>query len=412
MPRRKRVPKYGLHKSTGQARVVINDEHVYLGAYGSPQSREKYARLIAEHFSVPEPCGSQTKNQNTFPSISVNELLLSYWRFAEGWYVQDGKPTKELANIKDAMRPLRALYSHTPANAFGPRALKAVREYMIEVEDLSRGVVNSRINRIRRVFKWAVSEETIAPSVYEGLRTVDGLRYGRNSSRETEPVKPVPRAWVEATQQFVAPQIADMLELQWLTGMRSQDVVQIRPCDIDTRGDIWIYTPPAHKTRYRGHSRVIPLGPKARAIIKRYLDRPLDAHLFSPREADTWRRRQLRQLAGKNRKTPIYPSELRRRERLAQLRRRRTEESPLRDHYDTATYYRAVTYGIKKARKAGTTIPHWFPNQLRHSKATEVRKHYGIEAAQVVLGHSRADVTQVYAERNLDLAKRVAGETG
>ena len=50
----------------------------------------------------------------------------------------------------------------------------------------------------------------------------------------------------------------------------------------------------------------------------------------------------------------------------------------------------------------------WHPNQLRHLFATVVRKEHGLEAAQVLLGHARADVTQVYAERNEELASRVA----
>ena len=54
----------------------------------------------------------------------------------------------------------------------------------------------------------------------------------------------------------------------------------------------------------------------------------------------------------------------------------------------------------------------WCPNRLRHSAATEIRKQYGLEAAQVVLGHAAADVTQVYAERDLELARRVIGEAG
>jgi site-specific recombinase XerC len=54
----------------------------------------------------------------------------------------------------------------------------------------------------------------------------------------------------------------------------------------------------------------------------------------------------------------------------------------------------------------------WHPNQLRHTYATGVRKLYGLEAAQVLLGHARADVTQVYAERDWGLALRVAAEAG
>lgn len=36
----------------------------------------------------------------------------------------------------------------------------------------------------------------------------------------------------------------------------------------------------------------------------------------------------------------------------------------------------------------------------------------GPEAAQVALGHARADVTQLYAEKNLALAATVAAEMG
>jgi site-specific recombinase XerC len=50
-------------------------------------------------------------------------------------------------------------------------------------------------------------------------------------------------------------------------------------------------------------------------------------------------------------------------------------------------------------------IPHWHPNQLRHTAATMIRRDYGLEAAQVILGHSKADVTQIYAER--DAAKAI-----
>jgi site-specific recombinase XerC len=52
------------------------------------------------------------------------------------------------------------------------------------------------------------------------------------------------------------------------------------------------------------------------------------------------------------------------------------------------------------------------PNQLRHSFATRVRRPHGLEAAQVLPGHSRADVNQVYAERDERLAAAVAAKIG
>ena len=54
----------------------------------------------------------------------------------------------------------------------------------------------------------------------------------------------------------------------------------------------------------------------------------------------------------------------------------------------------------------------WHPNQLRHTFATKVRKAHGLEAAQVLLGHSRADVTQIYAEKNEALAVAIAAAMG
>ena len=54
----------------------------------------------------------------------------------------------------------------------------------------------------------------------------------------------------------------------------------------------------------------------------------------------------------------------------------------------------------------------WSPNQLRHAAATEIRREFGLEAAQVILGHSQANVTQVYAERDLAKGLEVARQIG
>jgi len=341
----------------------------------------------------------------------INELILAYWRFAKTYYVKDGKPTKELACMRDALRMVRRLYGRTAAAQFGPKSLKNVRQHMID-SSLARGVINLRVSRIKRVFKWAVAEELVPPSVYHGLQAVSGLRYGRTEARETEPVKPIAEEHVLALLPFVAPPVAAMVQLQWLTGMRSCEIVIMRPCDIDMTGEVWVYEAYDHKNRWRGHRKLVTLGPRAQAIIRPFLDRDTEAFLFSPREAEAWRLANRPVHYKANRKTPIYPSELRAREKAKQARRRRKSKRPKRDHYDTDSYRRAVVYGLNKARKAGAEIPHWHPHQLRHSRGTEIRQKYGIEAAQVALGHARADVTQVYAERNLELAKRIAKEMG
>jgi hypothetical protein len=52
---------------------------------------------------------------------------------------------------------------------------------------------------VKRVFKWAAAEEFVPITVYQALRTLAGLRKGRTEARESEPVKPVDLAHVNAT---------------------------------------------------------------------------------------------------------------------------------------------------------------------------------------------------------------------
>ena len=65
-----------------------------------------------------------------------------------------------------------------------------------------------------------------------------------------------------------------------------------------------------------------------------------------------------------------------------------------------------------RQRSEENQLPKWSPNRLRHTAATEIRGTFGLEAAQVALEHSQADVTQIYAEKDLTLAAEVARKIG
>jgi site-specific recombinase XerC len=141
-------------------------------------------------------------------------------------------------------------------------------------------------------------------------------------------------------------------------------------------------------------------------------DCPTD-YYFSPRRSvERFHARR-----GADRMTPKYASHMARN----QTKRVAAPARVPGNIYTVTSYGRAVGKAVVRAnqrreRMAGEgqydPVPHWHANQLRHSHATTVRRRYGIEAAQVALGHERADVTQVYAERNLALAVKVAAETG
>ena len=162
------------------------------------------------------------------------------------------------------------------------------------------------------------------------------------------------------------------------------------------------YSPASHKTSHHGRARRIPLGPQAQTILRPYLDREPEAYCFSPHES---RRRQYQGMR-ESRQTPVQPSQVNR-------QKRRPKRQP-GGSYDKDSYNRAVARACDKADLAAhkgnpdvsaekRLVPRWSPNRLRHSVGTRVRQRFGIEGAQLLLGHASANVTEVYAER--DMAK-------
>jgi hypothetical protein len=145
-----KVPSYRLHKQSGQAIVTLNGRDHLLGRHGTPESQSEYNRLIAEWIAG----GRQLPKAGAV--LTVSELIIAFWRHAEIYYRKpDGTPTSEQDSFRDALRPLRRLYAETRAADFGPRALKALRESMIQL-GWCRTHINKQIARIKRVFKWGV----------------------------------------------------------------------------------------------------------------------------------------------------------------------------------------------------------------------------------------------------------------
>ena len=122
------IPSYRLHKATGQAVVTLNAKDFYLGPWKSVASRLEYDRLIAEWASN----GRQLPSTVDCGALSIAELLAAYLTFAKTYYSRDGPPTSEYTCMKDAIRPVHTLYSRTAVQDFGPLALKAVRQTMID----------------------------------------------------------------------------------------------------------------------------------------------------------------------------------------------------------------------------------------------------------------------------------------
>ncbi len=396
MPKKKpkrppKTPKYRLHKASGQGYVELDGRNIYLGKYELPETRTAYHAKIAEWEA----------NGRTLPvppeEITVVELLARFWEHAKGYYRRpDGANTGELGNYRTVVKILRELYGPTKAMDFGPRALKTVRQRLIDRGN-TRKTINKQTGRIRNIFRWAVAEESVEPSVHQKLVAVTNLKFGRTEARETPEVPPVPEPHIEAVRPHLSRQVWAMIQLQELTGARPGDLVIMRPVDIDTGGTVWEYRPQTHKTSYRGHKRIVFLGPKAQEVVRQFLDRPITAFMFSPREAEAERRAALHA----ERKTPLPCGN-----RPGTNKKRKPKRKP-GERYTTDTYRRAIQRACEKAG-----ISKWHPHQLRHNAGARVRREAGIEAAQVVLGLKSIRVTEVYAKVARDKAARVLERIG
>jgi integrase len=165
------------------------------------------------------------------------------------------------------------------------------------------------------------------------------------------------------------------------------------------------------------------LVPKPKASWLRYLARDAEAYCFRPCDSEAKRRAENEA----HRKTPVSCGNVR-----GSNRKHKPQQKP-GERYTTDSYRRAIHracdkafphpklgYAMKSSFTEGQEAElrrwqpqhRWSPNRLRHTAATEIRREFGLEAAQVILGHSQANVTQVYAERDLAKGLEVARQIG
>lgn len=396
-----KLPKLTHNKASGRARVRIRGKDVYLGRWGTPEAEEAYRRLCVDLLEGrdPSPATKSRDADDDGGPLTVAGLILAFKRWAEEQHVgPDGEPTGYLENLRLGLRLWRERYGLTPVEQFGGRQLAELREAMIAKGWARKNTIGKRVNMVRQVVRWGVSRDLVHPDVLARLTALEPLRPGRGGAKETEPVKPAPIADVEAVLPHLPSPIAAMVRVQFLTGMRPGEACGLTAAEIDRDGEVWEYRPRRHKNAHRGRDRRVQLGPRAQEVLAPFLDgRPAGKPLFSPAESyaeSLARRREARVTPESCGNTP------------GSNRKANPKNQP-GERYDTRTYAKAVRRACDKAG-----VARWSPNQLRHTHATEVRRRFGLDSARVALGHAGASVTEIYAERDADLARRVAAEVG
>jgi integrase len=322
------------------------------------------------------------RNPASVVRLTLSELWDRYKAFATDYYRRaDGTQSGEAAVIGLAMKPTLALLGDVLVDDLKPALLEDVRAEMI-AKGWARTTINSQVHRVRRVIAWGVSKGFVHPLVLTWLRSMRSLSKGRSEARETAAVRPAPIEHVQAVVDKASSTLAAMIEVQLLTGMRPGELCAMRPVDVDVTAAVWMYRPVQHKTLHIGRDRVVPIGPKAQRLLRKFWGRAVESPVFNPLEVIHERFAQ----CGTHRHQAVGKPVTQRR---------------VGPRYGATSYARAIRRLCDELN-----IPRWSPNQLRHNAATALRKAYGLDVAQVVLGHARADVTQIYAE--LDVIKAVA----
>lgn len=373
MGRKRQIPRMTRHVGSDgrlRARLRIDGEEYYLGPWGSEEAAREEARLVGEWLS-------RSGGPRGTDNATVAKLCDAFERHADQHYRKGDRHTSQYFALRIICGVLVELYGSKRAADFGAAELKVVRAAFVErfhprctgrVWKWSRRYVNDQVGRLRRIFRWGLSNgfEDLATAVVK-IERVPPLAMGKTPAPEVPPKTEVADSLVEATLPHCKPTVATMIRLQRCSGMRPGEIVRLQVADIDRTADAscWLYEPAEHKCRRFGLRRRIWLGPKAQELLT-----PLVAGASGPEKF-------------------LFPATSRGRPYLV---------SSYRHHV------------VNACDKAG--VPRWHPNQLRHSRLTEVAIKHGILQAQATGSHTNLNTTAIYAHFQDELARQSAKESG
>ncbi|HJZ53826.1 MAG TPA: site-specific integrase, partial [Gemmataceae bacterium] len=335
----------------------------------------------------------------------VSSLCREYLESADS--PQHGRERERAAEAIDL------LLEHHPTVTvadFGPNDLRAWQAWLCglkNADDPDRTrfnvtSVNYMVDVIRRVFAWGVSTERVAEGKLVALRTVPRPKPGE--ARPPRIVEPADPEAVKKTLPYLRPPVRAMVVLQLTTGARPGELCKMKAGDVTRAGklhipgagvqdldklEVWAYVPSKHKLTWKGKPRFLLFAPDAQRVLAPFLDRDAAAYCFSPRESTDGLRAEQRAA----RKSKVQPSQ-------ANRKKVNPQKQPGLQ-YNHRSYNQAVR---KACVKAG--VAHWFPYQLRHLAAAEVKAVFGLDAVQALLGHH----TRTMAEHYGGVAVRTAAE--
>lgn len=335
------------------------------------------------------------------PIATVGELKEKYraWlveeRGEKSWHVQEADCALGLLDC-DSL----------PIEDFGAMRFRQARDKMIG-KSLSVKTVNARAGIIRRMFEWAAGREYVRPDVPYGLKLVENVNGKTAGIKPSKSRDDVSIEAVRATLPYLSSILQAAVRVQLYCGMRPSETLTMRPCDIDTSGDIWIYAPQNHKNTWRGekYGRVVGICKAAQSILIPIIaGRKQEDYIFKPADAVS----EFREAQRKKRTTPLTSGN---RSGTNCKGTYKFGERYTDDGYRQAVKRAVIKLNEARAASKEKKFKAWTPYQLRHTIATLIRAEAGdkgLSIVQAYLGQRSFNVAELYAKIDKGLIIKAA----
>lgn len=387
--RRDQLPQHRRHKASKRGYVSLGGFQHYTGPWpdadrpAPPGTEAEYNRLLMLWIAGGRK-GLPARSAEGGRGVTVADVAGRWAESCRREYTKDrgdgkgDRPTSYADKCRRVAARVAAIAGAMPAEEFNADAMKVIRDYWTQT-GCSRKTVNQYCQMVRLIFGWAADEaRLISDRPWHALAVVRPLRKGRAGAKDRPRVRAASEGVLEAVLAAVKDRmVRDMVRLAALCSMRPGEVRMMRLAEVDRDSEtvrssgVWLYRPTVYKTMHEDEDagRVVPIGPKAQAILKPYLDR-------------AGRYRHRRGFVFLNR---------------------------YGNPFDHSYFARKL---LEARRRAGIE-DRVTPNVARHVGATRLRAAYGLDVAQIVLGHKDSRTTERwYAELPLEKAIQAAKESG
>jgi len=258
----KNLPKLCLQSGhggkPGRYYVRLNGQRTYLGyTDGTGEIPGTVTQRYLETVLQWQKNGCKPLPTHVKSSVSVEAIATKYLAWVESRYSKS-----HIDHCRIAMQFLIDHCGNLSVDDFTRYVLKQLQEKLeqegVTGRPFARPLVNRYVSFIKTAFREAEESGLCSESIVDSLARVRPLKRGKTTAREYEPVDHVDTDVVKATLPFMSEIIRAMVMIHLLCSMRSQDVINLRICDIEMNDPkypgVWWYAPHDHKTKKQGRN--------------------------------------------------------------------------------------------------------------------------------------------------------------